>query len=117
MEIATHVVRVAVAAIADRPERTFTYRLPSELGPVAPGSLVLVPYGHRLALGYLMDGAPDALDPEQELRDVEALVSAPMLTPELLTLAEEIAAYYRAPVGTTIAAMLPPGLESRLDRR
>ena len=39
-----------------------------------------------------------------------------MLTGELLTLAEEIAAY-RAPVGTTIAAMLPPGLESRLDRR
>ena len=44
-------------------------------------------------------------------------VSAPMLTPDLLALAEEIAAYYRAPLGTTIAAMLPPGLESRLDRR
>jgi primosomal protein N' (replication factor Y) (superfamily II helicase) len=118
VELASDVVRVAVDAIADRPERTFTYRLPAELSDRAePGSLVLVPYGHRLALGYLMDGAPDELDPEQELRDVEALVSAPMLTPELLTLAEEIAAYYRAPVGTTIAAMLPPGLESRLDRR
>ena len=44
-------------------------------------------------------------------------MSAPMLTPELLALAEEIAAYYRAPIGTTLAAMLPPGLESRLDRR
>ena len=40
-----------------------------------------------------------------------------MLTPDLLALAEEIAAYYRAPIGTTLAAMLPPGLESRLDRR
>jgi primosomal protein N' (replication factor Y) (superfamily II helicase) len=117
VEIATDVVRVAVDAIADRPERTFTYRLPSELAPAAPGSLVLVPYGHRLALGYLMDGTPDALAPDQELRDVEAVVSAPMLTRQLLTLAEELAAYYRAPIGTTIAAMLPPGLESRLDRR
>jgi primosomal protein N' (replication factor Y) (superfamily II helicase) len=118
VEIATDVIRVAVDAIADRPERTFTYRLPPELRDRAePGALVLVPYGHRLALGYLMEGAPDELDPDQELRDVEAVVSAPMLTPELLTLAEEIAAYYRAPIGTTIAAMLPPGLESRLDRR
>ncbi|HEX5579073.1 MAG TPA: primosomal protein N', partial [Candidatus Limnocylindria bacterium] len=118
MALGTDVVRVAVDAIADRPERTFTYRLPPELRDRAePGALVLVPYGHRLALGYLLDGAPDALDPGQELRDVEAVVSAPMLTRELLTLAEEIAAYYRAPVGTSVAAMLPPGLESRLDRR
>jgi primosomal protein N' len=117
VEIATDVVRVAVDAVADRPERTFSYRLPAAVGPAEPGALVLVPYGHRLALGYLMAGAPEAPEAGQELRAVEAVVSAPMLTPELLTLAEEIAAYYRAPVGTTIAAMLPPGLESRLDRR
>ena len=40
-----------------------------------------------------------------------------MLTPDLLALAEEIAVYYCAPLGATIAAMLPPGLESRLERR
>ncbi|MEP6807914.1 MAG: primosomal protein N', partial [Chloroflexota bacterium] len=74
------------------------------------------PYGRRLALGYLLPGLPEA-EPQVELRSVEAVVSAPMLTPDLLALAEEIAAYYRAPLGTTIAAMLPPGLESRLDRR
>lgn len=112
------IVRVAVDALADRPERTFSYRLPPELGQPAPGSLLLVPYGRRLALGYLMpDGraAPQAVD--ADLRDVEALVSAPMLTDDLLALAEEIATYYRAPVGTTLAAMLPPGLESRIERR
>jgi primosomal protein N' (replication factor Y) (superfamily II helicase) len=110
------VVRVAVDAIADRPERTFSYRLPAELGSPEPGSLLLVPYGHRLALGYLLPGAPEESD-GAELRDVEAVVSGPMLTPDLLELAEQIAAYYRAPVGTTLAAMLPPGLESRLQRR
>ena len=51
------------------------------------------------------------------LKAVEAVVSAPMLTPDLLALAEDIATYYRAPIGTTLAAMLPPGLESRLVRR
>lgn len=110
------IVRVAVDAVADRPERTFSYRLPDGMDRPEPGSLLLVTYGRRLALGYLLDGEgrPDAA---AELRDVDGVVSAPMLTRDLLALAEQIAAYYRAPVGTTIAAMLPPGLESRLQRR
>jgi primosomal protein N' (replication factor Y) (superfamily II helicase) len=108
------VVRVAVEALADRPERTFSYAWPPALGEPRPGALVLVPYGRRLALGYLLDGAAEAVP---EPRPVEAIVSAPMLTTDLLALAEEISAYYRAPIGTTIAAMLPPGLESRLVRR
>jgi len=106
-------VRVAVEAVADRPERTFSYLLPVGLGDPAPGSLLLVPYGRRLALGYLLPGDTEVSD---GLKAVEAVVSAPMLTPDLLALAEEIAAYYRAPIGTTLAAMLPPGLESRLVR-
>ncbi len=109
-------VRVAVEALADRPERAFSYLLPAGLGDPAPGSLLLVPYGRRLALGYLLPGVPEE-EAGIELRPVEAVVSGPMLTADLLALAEEIAAYYRAPLGTTIAAMLPPGLESRLDRR
>jgi primosomal protein N' (replication factor Y) len=107
-------VRVAVEALADRPERTFSYAWPSELGAPLPGSLVLVPYGRRLALGYLMPGEGEAT--VAELRPVEAVVSEPMLTPDLLALAEEIAVYYRAPIGVTVASMLPPGLESRLTR-
>ena len=113
---AERTVRVAVEALADRPERAFSYRLPAELGDPAPGSLLLVPYGRRLALGYLLPGAADQ-EPEIELRSVEAVISAPMLTPDLLALAEEISVYYCAPLGATIAAMLPPGLESRLERR
>ncbi|MEP7040885.1 MAG: primosomal protein N' [Chloroflexota bacterium] len=113
---AQRTVRVAVEALADRPERAFSYRLPPELGDPAPGSLLLVPYGRRLALGYLLPGTVDA-EPGIELRAVEAVVSAPMLTSDLLTLAEEISVYYCAPLGATIAAMLPPGLESRLERR
>ena len=108
-------VRVAVEAVADRPARTFTYLLPAELGDPAPGSLVLVPYGRRLALGYLIPGRAE--EAGGDLKAVEAVVSEPMLTPDLLALAHEIAVYFRAPIGTTLAAMLPPGLESRLVRR
>lgn len=106
-------VRVAVDAQADRPERTFTYRMAAATTP-EPGSLVLVPYGGRLALGYLMPGQAEAVEAPLS---VEAVVSDPLLTPDLLALAEAIAVRYRAPIGTTLAAMLPPGLESRLERR
>jgi len=108
-------VRVAVDAMADRPERTFSYAWPDELGEPEAGALVLVPYGRRLSLGYLLPGPGEPTT--GALKPVEAVVSAPMLTPDLLVLAEELASYYRAPVGTTLAAMLPPGLESRLLRR
>ena len=60
-ELTARVAAVAVDAVADRPERTFSYLLPSDLGEPAPGSLVLVPYGSRLALGYLIEtGAGNA---------------------------------------------------------
>jgi primosomal protein N' (replication factor Y) len=108
-------VRVAVEAVADRPERTFSYLLDPAMEVPAPGSLVLVPYGRRMALGYLLDGEAEPVP--EGLKSVEAVLSAPMLTPELLALAEEIAIYYRAPIGATLAAMLPPGLESRIRRR
>jgi primosomal protein N' (replication factor Y) (superfamily II helicase) len=65
-------------------------------------------------LGYLLPGAADG---GPDLKEVEAVVSEPMLTSDLLALAEELSIYYRAPLGTTLAAMLPPGLESRLERR
>lgn len=108
--------RVAVDALADRPGRTFTYLLPEPMAHAQPGSLLLVPYGRRLALGYLLAGTGDT-PPGATIKPVEAVVSEPMLPSDLLQLAEEISAYYRAPIGATIAAMLPPGLESRLERR
>jgi len=115
-ELTARVAAVAVDALADRPERTFSYLLPEPLGEPAPGSLVLVPYGRRLALGYLVEIASGE-DVPGGLKSVEAVVSEPMLTPDLLALAREVAVYYRAPIGGTLAAMLPPGLESRLRRR
>ncbi|MGI8659255.1 MAG: replication restart helicase PriA [Candidatus Limnocylindria bacterium] len=108
------VLRVAVDALSDRPDRSFSYLVPDGGEVPAAGSLVLVPYGRRTALGYVL--GVGLADTAANLKPIEAVVSDPMLTPDLLTLAEEIATYYRAPIGTTLAAMLPPGLESRIAR-
>ena len=59
---AERTVQVAVEAVADRPERTFSYILPLDLGDPQPGSLLLVPYGRRLALGYLLRSTSDLTD-------------------------------------------------------
>ena len=91
------------------------YLLPAARSRRRAGSLAAGAVRTRLALGYLLPGEAGAAG--GELKTVEAVVSAPMLTADLLALAEEIAVYYRAPIGTTLAAMLPPGLESRLQRR
>ena len=99
-------------AVADEPERTFEYLLPGEVARPDPGSLVLVPYGRRLALGYVLpDDETGGELPGDELRDVEAVVSGPILTPELLTLGERLATHYRAPFGITVSSMLPAGID------
>ena len=115
-ELTARVAAVAVDAVADRPERTFSYLLPEDLGEPAPGSLVLVPYGNRSALGYLMALTRDAVE-DRTLKPLEAVVSEPMLTDDLLALALDVAVYYRAPIGGTLAAMLPPGLEPNTGAR
>ncbi|MFN2483437.1 MAG: primosomal protein N' [Candidatus Limnocylindria bacterium] len=117
----TPTVRVAVDAVGDRPDRTFEYRVPPGSETPAPGSVLLVPYGRQLALGYAMPssggGERSASEFGDELRSIETVVSGPILTDELLALAERISAYYRSPLGMTIAGMLPAGLEARLQRR
>ena len=110
-------MRVAVDAITDRPERTFDYLVPPGWDVPPPGSLLLVPYGRRVVLGYALASEQDAPVPDADLREIESVVGEPILTGELLGVAERVATHYRAPLGMTISAMLPAGLESRLERR
>jgi primosomal protein N' (replication factor Y) len=93
--------------------RPLTYRLPAELSAFArPGQRVRVPVGRRTLTGVLwrlVSAAPDGV----EVRDVAALADLePVLTPELLELARFASEYYLAPLGETVAAMLPQDLPS-----
>ena len=89
------------------PSPTFGQLAAHEAGP-----LLLVPYGgRRPRLPPARGSRADFWSPRGG-----GVVSGPLLTPDLLDLAEETIRY-RAPIGTTLAAMLPPGIESRLERR
>jgi len=88
-----------------------TYTIPPSLVALArPGCRVRVRVGKRRLTGTILalrDEAPAGL----KLREIEGLVDLePILTPELLELAEFVARYYKAPPGDMVRAMLPAQL-------
>ncbi len=95
-----------------------TYRLPPGMAAFArPGQRVRVPVGRRTVTGVLWKLVAEA--PEGfEIRDVSSVADLePVLTPDLLELARFASEYYLAPLGETVAAMLPQDLPSWGDTR
>jgi primosomal protein N' (replication factor Y) len=89
-----------------------TYRVPDDLRSAASvGIRVRVPVRGRLAVGIIVGLADTCeLDPKV-IRPLSEILDGESLLPEhLLDLARFIADYYRCPLGTTLAAMLPAGL-------
>jgi primosomal protein N' (replication factor Y) len=95
----------------------FHYHLPPALeGRVAPGHLVVVPFGPRRVQGVVTRMPAEAEVPET--RPIESLVDpAPVLRPEQLALAAWIADHTLAPLIDCLTLMLPPGLGQQADQR
>ncbi|HEX6940449.1 MAG TPA: primosomal protein N' [Longimicrobiales bacterium] len=85
--------------------RTFTYRV--EQGAVEVGSRVLVPFGRRRLIGWVVGHPPEA-GPGVRIRAVSAVLdAAPSLTADLLRLCRWVADYYVAPLGQVLRSALP----------
>jgi primosomal protein N' (replication factor Y) len=106
-----------VAVPVPLPE-TLTYRVPEDLdGRVRPGVRVRVPVGRRKLSGVVLARTADT-PPGIELRPVlEVVDREPVLTDELLALAEFVAGYYLAPPGEVVRAFLPAHLEPFGERK
>jgi len=105
-------VNVAVMAALRGP---LTYRVPESVA-VRPGQRVLVPLGHRRAMGIVLEPVARTA-PGIKVRDVlRALDEEPLLSTELLKLGRWIADYYLAPLGEVFGAMLPLRAETRRVR-
>jgi len=93
--------------------RLFDYRLPEQLGPVQPGSLVEVPFGRTLQIGVALERQSDSAIVADKLRDViRVLDDRPALSPDILRLAQFCADYYHYPLGAILLATLPPRLRN-----
>jgi len=95
----------------------FTYHLPDDLqGRLAPGSLVIVPFGPRRLYGVVVALSDEPPAPEIETRPVESLVDpAPVLTPLQIELARWMSREYLTSLWQCLALMLPPGLVGYAD--
>ena len=91
--------------------RTFTYSIPTGL-TVAPGQMVQVPFGPRMADGGVFQLSPTTnIDPVRPVEAADPL--GPLVLPHHLDLARWISDYYMAPLYAAVALMLPPGFRSR----
>jgi primosomal protein N' (replication factor Y) (superfamily II helicase) len=96
-------------------DRTFTYSLGEGQHPVR-GSRVIVPFRNEKLIGIVMSVGAKPADADYEIRPLEAVLDeddGPLLSEDLLTLAEWIATYYLAPVGEVLRGMLPLVAEVR----
>ena len=109
-------------AVPRRLFQVFTYAVPPDMpGPWAPGMRVRVPFGRGTLTGYIVSVTPQ---PETggkatKIREIIArLEEKPSVSPDLLALAEWVAARYLAPLGQCLRLAFPgaPDLQRRRRR-
>ncbi|MGE5719311.1 MAG: primosome assembly protein PriA, partial [Nocardioidaceae bacterium] len=90
-------------------DRPFDYVVPAALDEVArPGVRVRVRFAGRLVDGYLVERAAASEHPGR-LAQLQKVVSAePVLAPEVLTLAREVADHYAGTVPDVLRLAVPP---------
>jgi primosomal protein N' (replication factor Y) len=102
--------------------RTFTYRLPGELGRRARrGSRAIVPFGKKFLTGVIVDvrDSPHGSLEEEgaTIRDIEELLDEdPVVAPDILELTKWMADYYFCPWGECLRAALPVGMTRASER-
>jgi len=96
-------------------DQPFTYSLPETLRHrVQPGCRILVPFGTRKLNGVVLRCHDERPALERVIYDALRLLDAePVLDQELIALGKWIAAYYCAPLGEVLRAMLPLSAEIR----
>ena len=93
-------------------DRTFTYAVREGQLPVR-GARVIVPFRNEKLIG-VVTGVSDAAPTDFEARFLEAVLDEePLLSENLLALAEWMAGYYLAPLGEVLRGMLPLAAEVR----
>jgi len=105
-------VRFVDVAIPRSSPESLTYRLPEEFEDAAAvGLRVRIPLRKRIVTGVITAIREHCELNPSAIRNVrEILDSVPLLPAYVFELAEFIASYYRCPLGTTLAAVLPRGL-------
>jgi len=93
--------------------RLFDYRADT-LDGVDTGSIVLVPFGKKIAVGVVMEMSDTSSLAPARLRSLlEVLRDLPRLPPDVLAILQFCSDYYRHPIGEVVLNALPTRLRRR----
>ena len=96
----------------------FTYQLPPQL-TVRLGDILSVPFGTQQvgAIAIQLRSVPPVEVGPEQVRPVEAVISAGFFPPTYWALLHRVADYYAVPLMAVVRVALPPGLLARSQRR
>ncbi|MBQ6494595.1 MAG: primosomal protein N' [Bacilli bacterium] len=108
---------VIVEIGAKNVDRTFTYRVPSDMKSfIKIGSRVKVSFGKQLLEGFVLDLFNDIDSCDYEIKDIIELVDKkPILNEEMLELGKEISNYTLCSLISAYQVMLPKALKASYD--
>ena len=92
----------------------YTYAVPDDMFDIDIGCAVLVPFGHRQAIGYVIavdevgDSLPDSVNPEK-LKQVASVLSHAYFNAEGAACAQFLSERYIAPLSVCVRLFTPPG--------
>jgi primosomal protein N' (replication factor Y) (superfamily II helicase) len=109
--------RFANVALPVHVNQAFTYSLPPNLQEVAqPGARILVPFGRKLVVGYVV-ALHDEVNEGLDVKEAEELIDVvPLIAADVLELTRWVSDYYAAPWGEVLKAALPPGITQSSDQ-
>ena len=98
-------MQVVTVAVPRPLRRLFDYSVPDGGSVPAAGSRVRVPFGNSAVVGVVVGRASGS---EHELKPIdEVLDETPLLTADLIELANWLSRYYHHPIGDTYATLMP----------
>jgi len=109
--------QIAVERAVDQYPDGLTYAIPPDLVGLVEGRRVVVPLGRgdTPTGGYIVHIAGSTeLDPDKVKFILRADPASATLPPDLIQLARWISTYYCAPIGITLAAMLPAAVKKNV---
>lgn len=94
--------------------QTYDYLLPPDASADALGCAVLVPFGHRQEVGFVL-GVREAAEAEG-LKRIERILTEPLLAPSAIECARFVSERYLAPLASCVRLFVPQGAVPRLKR-
>ena len=111
--------RVAVDVKTRALDTPFTYRIPARLGAlVVPGCCVVVEFGRRPAVGYVLslEARPDAGLDESKILPIRQVLSEALFAPWAGPVAQWVAQEYACSLADAVRLFLPPGFQAKMVR-